>query len=163
MTPPTPSLTLAAYQIVLSWFGCGLAPRAPGTVGSLGAIPFAALIAWVWGPLALIPAAVIVFILGWWVAARYLRGATAIKDPQWIVIDEVAGQWIALAAVPLDFIWYALGFGLFRFFDILKPWPVRWADRRVPGALGIMLDDVLAGLYAAGVALVLRALWTQLS
>ena len=67
-----------------------------------------------------------------------------------IVIDEVAGQWLALIPLPLDPGLYLLAFLAFRLFDILKPWPVGWADRRLPGAFGIMADDLLAGLYAGG-------------
>jgi phosphatidylglycerophosphatase A len=65
------------------------------------------------------------------------------------VIDEIAGQWLVLVPAPLDPLAYTLAFLLFRFFDIWKPWPVRWADRRVKGGLGIMLDDLLAAVYAA--------------
>ena len=70
-------------------------------------------------------------------------------DPGAIVIDEVAGQWIALLPVATTVWWqWALGFALFRFFDIFKPWPVGWADRRVKGGFGVMIDDVIAGAYA---------------
>jgi phosphatidylglycerophosphatase A len=75
------------------------------------------------------------------------------------VIDEVVGLWITLASVPLSVGWYALGFVLFRIFDIFKPWPVSWADRHLPGAWGIMLDDVVAGLYAAGILFGLQYAW----
>lgn len=79
-------------------------------------------------------------------------------DPGEIVIDEVAGQWLALLSAPLTPLAYALVFLLFRIFDICKPWPVRWADRQVPGGLGIMLDDLLAAVYAALALLVLLAI-----
>ena len=72
-------------------------------------------------------------------------------DPGAVVIDEVAGQWLALIAIPLDPLLYLLAFLAFRLFDILKPWPVGWADREVKGGLGIMLDDALAADYAAAV------------
>lgn len=143
----------------LTWFGAGFSFHAPGTMGSLNALPMAALIAWLAGSQALAIAAIVPFILGMIYTARYLRAEPTATDPQWIVIDEVVGLWITLAVVPLNVIWYALGFGLFRLFDITKPWPVSWADRSVPGALGMMLDDVLAGLYAAGVLLGLQYLW----
>ena len=77
-------------------------------------------------------------------------------DPSWIVVDEVVGMWIAAAAAPLSLLWFGIAFLLFRFFDILKPWPVGWADRKVGGGMGVMLDDVFAGLYAAVIILVAR-------
>ncbi len=146
---------------LLSWFGCGFSPFAPGTVGSLGALPFAALITWLWGQPALFLGSIAVFLLGWALSHAHLRSNPHIKDPQWIVIDEVAGQWLALSVAPLNPFLFAAGFALFRIFDVLKPWPVRWADQRLPGALGIMLDDMLAGLYAAISLVVLQYLWGQ--
>jgi len=143
----------------LTWFGAGFSYHAPGTIGSLNALPMAAGIVWFAGTKALALATIIPFVLGMIYTARYLRDEPDTADPQWIVIDEVVGLWITLAVVPLNIIWYALGFGLFRLFDIYKPWPVSWADRSVPGALGIMLDDVLAGLYAAGILIGLQYLW----
>jgi len=143
----------------LTWFGAGFSYHAPGTIGSLNALPMAAGIVWFGGTKALALAAIIPFVLGLIYTARYLRHEPDSGDPQWIVIDEVVGLWIALSVVPLNLIWYVLGFGLFRFFDIFKPWPVSWADQSVPGALGIMLDDVLAGLYAAGVLIALQHVW----
>lgn len=148
-----PALPLGHPATLLAtWFGCGLSPRAPGTVGSLGALPVAALIHATLGPLALALAALLAFAIGLWASARY-AAADDDKDPSAVVIDEVAGQWLTLAAVPLAWPWYAAGFVLFRLFDILKPWPVSWADRRLPGAWGIMVDDMLAGLYAGAVLL----------
>jgi phosphatidylglycerophosphatase A len=92
-------------------------------------------------------ATVIVFVIGWRVAATVAK-ASAIEDPGAIVIDEVAGQWLVLVPAPLDPPTYALAFVLFRILDIWKPWPARWADRNVKGGLGIMLDDLLAAVYA---------------
>ncbi len=145
--------------IFLTWFGAGFSFHAPGTMGALNALPMAVGIAWLGGGRALIIAAILVFVLGIFYTARYLRREPAASDPQWIVIDEVVGLWITLAAVPLHWFWYPLGFGLFRLFDIYKPWPVSWADRDLSGALGIMLDDVLAGLYSAAVLLALQRTW----
>ena len=144
----------------LTWFGAGFSYHAPGTVGTLNGLPMAVLIAWLAGGPALALAAIVPFLLGIFYSARYLRQEPAITDPQWIVIDEVVGLWITLSVVPLNVVWYVLGFGLFRLADIYKPWPVSWADQKLPGAWGIMLDDVLAGLYAAGVLLGLQYLWT---
>ena len=136
----------------LSWFGLGLLGRAPGTLGSLGALPMAAALTLAGGPWLLLGSAVVVFAVGWRLSVLHLRDVAG-EDPQWIVIDEVAAQWAVLAALPLSLPWYAAGFLAFRLFDIAKPWPVSWADRAVGGGLGVMLDDVLAALYAV---LVLR-------
>jgi len=142
----------------LSWFGLGLLGTAPGTLGSAGCLPLAAIIVWIWGQNALLSAATVVFVLGWVLTALHLRDVPEEKDPQWIVIDEVAAQWATAAVVPLSPLWYLAAFALFRLFDITKPWPVSWADRKVPGALGVMLDDALAGLYAAVILITVRLL-----
>ncbi|MEX2455340.1 MAG: phosphatidylglycerophosphatase A, partial [Rhodospirillaceae bacterium] len=84
---------------------------------------------------------------------RYLRDATS-KDPGTIVIDETAGQFLALALVPLEPWWFLAGFLLFRAADIVKPWPASWADRSLAGPLGVMLDDLFAGAYALGLLFV---------
>jgi phosphatidylglycerophosphatase A len=143
--------------LLATWFGAGLLPVTPGTWGSLAALPFAWLIQSRWGDLGLILGAVLVFAVGWWVSAIVGR-ASGVKDAGAIVIDEVAAQWLVLAAAPLDPFAYALAFLLFRVADILKPWPASWADRHVDGGLGVMLDDVFAAIYAGGVlSLVLLA------
>lgn len=143
----------------LTWFGAGFSFHAPGTAGSLNALPMAALIAWILGSPFLAIAAVIPFALGIHYTQRFLRSEPNATDPQWIVIDEVVGLWITLSSVPLSFGWYIIGFILFRLFDIYKPWPVNWADRELPGAWGVMMDDVLAGLYAAGILYGLQYIW----
>jgi phosphatidylglycerophosphatase A len=131
-----------------TWFGTGLLPVMPGTWGSLVALLCAWAIRALWGPAGLAAAAGITFAIGWWAAAKVAK-ASPVQDPREIVIDEVAGQWLALLPAPLNPLPYALAFLLFRVFDIWKPWPVRWTDRHVHGGLGIMLDDVLAAVYAA--------------
>ena len=136
-------------SLLATGFGVGLLPKAPGTWGSLAALPCAWLIVWAGGPIALACAAAAAFGLGWWASEIYAKGRS---DPGEVVIDEVAGQWLVLIAAPLDFGLYALGFVLFRLADITKPWPANWAERRLPGGLGIMADDSVAGVYA-GVAL----------
>jgi len=128
--------------------GVGLLPRAPGTWGSLAALPAAWLIHTGFGTGGLFLAALAVFLVGWWAASVYSAASTD-GDPASIVIDEVAGQWLVLAAVPRDPIFYAAGFVLFRILDIVKPWPASWADRSLGGGLGIMLDDIVAGVYGA--------------
>ena len=140
-------------------FGSGLSPIAPGTVGSLVAlIPWFALreLPLPWFVVALVLAfALGVQVCDW--AVRTLR----IADPSAVVWDEFVGQWIALT--PLLFLsrgawWILCGFVLFRLFDIAKPWPVSWADRKLSGGLGVMLDDVFAGIYAALALMALQQL-----
>jgi phosphatidylglycerophosphatase A len=130
---------------LLSWFGSGYSPKAPGTAGSLAALPFAWVIATYFGTIGLVIAAILATIVGWAAAAATEE---AKKDPGWVVIDEVAGQWLTLAIVPPDVVLYIIGFLAFRFFDILKPWPIRTLEQRVPGALGVMIDDIAAAVYA---------------
>jgi phosphatidylglycerophosphatase A len=148
----TPAFLLA------TWFGTGYAPVAPGTWGSLAALPFAWGIAALAGSWALVPAAALLFAAGW-VASTRVIAASRQSDPQIIVIDEVVGQFLTLAVTPPDPLFYALGFLLFRAADILKPWPASWADRSVKGGLGVMLDDVLAAPYAAVVLWGILYLW----
>ena len=143
--------------LVATWFGSGLLPVAPGTWGSLFALPFAWVIQGRWGASGLLAAAAIVFAAGCWASAVVIR-ASGVKDPGSIVVDEVAAQWLVLAAAPRELWLYAIGFLLFRVADILKPWPASWADRRVPGALGVMLDDVVAAIYAGGILALLGEL-----
>ena len=140
---------------IATGFGSGLAPKAPGTVGSL-----AALLPWLLLrelPLpAYLAALTVAFALGIW-AANWVVARLSVEDPGLVVWDEFVGLWIALLACPWHWAWVLIGFALFRLFDILKPRLVGWADRRIKGGLGIMLDDVLAGLYALiGVQLLVR-------
>ncbi len=136
-------------MLVATLGGTGLVPKAPGTMGALVALPFAWLCARAGGPLALIAAACLLFVVGWWAAAIVARKLG--DDPQIVVVDEAAGQFLTLAAAPLDLWHFAAGFALFRLFDIAKPWPVGWADRNIHGGFGIMFDDTLAAIYAGAV------------
>lgn len=138
------SVTLATL------FGIGRIPLAPGTFGSLAAALIAVPIAASGGPIALALAAAAAALIGIPAAARAAR-AMGRDDPGAVVIDEVAGQWLALVPAGNDLAAWALGFLAFRLFDIWKPGPVGWADREIGGGLGIMLDDVIAGVLAAGV------------
>ena len=126
--------------------GSGLAPKAPGTFGTLAAVPFYWLLAmlplWAYG-LAVVMAA----IAGVWICGESSR-RLGVHDHGGIVWDEFVGLWITLFATPQGWLWLIVGFALFRLFDIWKPWPIRMADRQVSGGFGIMLDDILAGLYA---------------
>ncbi len=133
--------------LVATWFGAGLLPWMPGTWGSLAALPVAWVIVHVAGHAVLAGAAIIAFALGCWAAPRVAR-TSGQSDPGFIVIDEVAAQWLVLVAAPLDWRAYAAAFLLFRVFDIAKPWPIGAVERRVKGGLGIMLDDIVAALYA---------------
>ena len=138
--------------------GVGLLPRAPGSWGSLAALPAAWLLLQHFGPLALGAAALAAFALGWWASAMVIR-RTGGDDPGPIVIDEVAGQFVALLPAAADLWQFALGFVLFRIADIVKPWPVSWLDRRVKGGFGVMADDIVAGIFAlAGMWLAREAL-----
>jgi phosphatidylglycerophosphatase A len=141
------------YTILASGFGLGYAPKAPGTFGSLlGLALGAALLAM--GHLPLLFGTVMVSGLGIYVIARLPEHAAA--DPGWIVIDEIAGQMIPLLALTeLSFWGVLLCFGLFRLFDIFKPGPVAWADKR-HDEFGVMGDDIIAGLLAWLVVLALH-------
>ncbi len=146
----------------------GLLRPAPGTWGSAAALPLAWGLHAAGGPWLLLAATGAVFALGWWATDTLTRGA-ADPDPGEIVIDEVAGQWIALlpvsfgaagAGVSIAALWpgWVAAFALFRLFDIAKPWLVGRADRR-GDALGVMLDDVIAGAFAAICVLILGGLY----
>ncbi len=135
-------------SLIATWFGVGRLPVAPGTWGSAVTLPIAWILAAWLGPAWLFGAAALVFAVGWWAAGVHAR-RTGIEDPGEVVVDEVAGQMLALAVVPVDLVYYAAAFALFRIADIWKPWPVSWAERRLPGGLGIMADDMVAGGYAA--------------
>jgi phosphatidylglycerophosphatase A len=146
--PANPACLLA------TWFGAGRLPRAPGTWGSLAALPFAAVLDWSGGAWLVLLAALAVFGLGVWASDRYMA-AYRLHDPAAIVVDEVVGQLLTLALLPLTPIAYLLGFLLFRVADMLKPWPAAWIDRTVADAFGVMLDDVVAAIYAGALALLL--------
>lgn len=143
--------------LAATWFGCGLMPYTPATFGSAAALPFAWFIQLYAGPAGLVIAAVAAFVVGLWASAVFIRHS-GIEDPGSVVIDEVAGQWLTLAVVPLNPLFYLVGFLLFRIADILKPWPASWADRKLIGCWGVMLDDIFAAIYA-GVVLLLLERW----
>lgn len=141
-------------HLIAAGFGSGLAPRAPGTFGTL-----AALIPW-W-PLHFLSAPLYWAIIALGTAfGIYVCGKTArdlrTHDHGSIVWDEFIGLWIALAWLPSSIAWVGAGFLLFRLFDIWKPWPISWCDRHVHGGFGIMLDDILAGGTALVVVQIAR-------
>jgi phosphatidylglycerophosphatase A len=135
--------------IFATWFGCGYSRFAPGTAGSLAAVAIAALLSHAgFGRLHFL---ILTFVLLWPAirAASVVANESGRKDPQVVVIDEVLGQWLTFAgALHFDWLTLALGFGLFRLFDIWKPPPVRLIEQ-IPGGAGIVLDDIMAGAYGA--------------
>lgn len=147
-------------RVIASGFGVGYVPTAPGTAGSvLGLVLGAALLAL--SPVALALGAAVVTAVGLWAIERALVGAPA-RDPGWVVVDEVAGQMVSLLGAAWRPSWAGLliAFALFRLFDIAKPGPVGWADRR-SGPVFVMADDLIAGaLAAAGTAILLTAIAT---
>lgn len=141
-----PPLTNPAI-LLSTWFGLGYMKKAPGTWGSLGALPVGVLIFYAGGVPALLFATFAVTLIGFW-AARVFDDMAETHDSKMIVIDEVAGMWIVLLAAGLNPVLIVLSFAFFRLFDVLKPWPICWLDRNVKGALGVMADDILAGVFA---------------
>lgn len=140
------SLTNPVHFLALG-FGSGLAPKAPGTFGTLAAVP-------VWWLLS--QGGSIIYVLGTLLATvvgPYICGKAArdmgMHDHGSIVWDEVAGYLVTMLFVPISITGALLGFGLFRVFDILKPWPISWLDKQLAGGTGIMADDILAGVFAA--------------
>ena len=128
-------------------FGSGAVARAPGTWGSLAAIPFWLILVWL-----LPPVTYWMFVLAAFLAGIWLCGKTAkdlkVHDHGGIVWDEFVGMWIVLGLFPETFYGVLMAFALFRLFDVVKPWPISWLDQHMPGGLGIMVDDVLAGFMA---------------
>jgi len=133
--------------LLATWFGAGLAPKAPGTFGSLAVLPFGYLAAIAAGPAGLLALALLIFAIGLWAAERYVR-QTGDPDPKEVVIDEAAAQLLPLAVAPVDPVAWLAAFLLFRLFDVLKPWPCNYLDRNFKGGVGVMADDGAAGLYA---------------
>ncbi|MCM2344649.1 MAG: phosphatidylglycerophosphatase A [Alphaproteobacteria bacterium] len=131
-----------------TWFGCGLMKPGPGTWGTIGALPFGILLLAFGGVPFLVLAIIGVSVLGYWAAGRFERQSGE-HDSGAIVIDEVAGMWVALLPTALNIPLVVAAFILFRFFDILKPWPISWADKKLPGAFGVMADDIIAGIFVA--------------
>lgn len=132
---------------IATWFGSGLIRPAPGTWGTLAAMPFAYGLFVLGGSTLLLIAAFVAFVAGIWASGEYARQSGK-PDPSEVVIDEVAAIWLVLSIMPPSWIGWALAFASFRFFDIVKPWPVSLADSKLKGGFGIMFDDVIAAIYA---------------
>jgi len=136
-------------------FGAGLAPRAPGTAGTLVAVPIDLVLRTLdLGPR--IGVVIAVCAIGFWICGESARRLGEHDHPG-IVWDEIAGYLLTMLAAPPGWLWVVAGFALFRLFDILKPWPIRDLDHGISGGTGIMLDDIVAGLFAG--ALLLAARW----
>ncbi|MDO3381183.1 phosphatidylglycerophosphatase A family protein [Gilvimarinus algae] len=145
MPRPRELLTNSSHFFAFG-FGSGFAPKAPGTVGTLVAIPVYWLIAdWSLPLYALW--LVVTFALGVYWCERSSK-ALGLHDHPGIVWDEMVGYWLTMLLAPPGWQWMLAGFVLFRLFDIAKPWPVSLADRKIHGGLGIMIDDILAAVYA---------------
>jgi len=145
--PTLASLLRNPVQALAFGLGSGLVPRAPGTAGSLVALP----LYWWWSSLAAPAYLMLVsmlFFAGVWITSRTERDL-GVHDHSGIVLDEIVGQLVTLFLAPLNVWWLLIGFGLFRLFDIWKPGPIRWLNNRVTGGWGIMLDDLAAGVVAA--------------
>lgn len=148
MSDPKQKLSLLnPVHLLAVGFGSGLSPKMPGTIGTLAAIPFYFLFmhfsAW-----SLIAAIVIGAIVGIYLCDKTSKDM-GVHDHGCIVWDEFVGFWITMLFVPLqDPLVVLIGFLLFRFFDIIKPWPIKWLDKKVHGGFGIMIDDIVAGIFA---------------
>ena len=146
-----PELRRLSWRNPLHWlavgFGSGLSPVAPGTMGTLAAIPFYLLVMhWpLWAYATLLLAGC---VAGIWIC-QAATDAIGVEDHGAIVWDEFMGFGITMLAAPAGWSWLLMGFLLFRLFDVIKPWPIRWFDRQVSGGLGIMLDDIVAGIFAS--------------
>lgn len=149
MNPPVKPNLRNPIHLLAFGLGSGCAPKAPGTFGTLAAIPFWWLFL---QDVPLIP--YLCVLIAGFAFGVYLCEQTSkdlgVHDHGGIVWDEWIGLWITYLALPAGIEWIIVGFALFRFFDILKPWPIKWLDEKVHGGFGIMIDDVLAGVFALG-------------
>lgn len=128
-------------------FGAGLVPRLPGTAGTVVGLALYLLLSKMVAMQAMLAITAIAFVVGTW-ASGVTEKALGAADHGGIVIDEIVAFWLVLLFVPQTVWWFASAFVLFRLFDILKPWPIRFFDRHIPGGFGIMFDDLLAASYA---------------
>jgi phosphatidylglycerophosphatase A len=139
-------------HVLAVWFGCGHVPKAPGTAGTIGALPLYLWLRPAFGITGVAIAAAIITLIGIWAAGR-VAARTGMKDPQIVVIDEVAGVLVTWLGAPDGWIGTAVGLVLFRILDQLKPWPANAAEAKLRPALGIMFDDVFAGMWGAALLL----------
>ncbi len=158
MPPEKPSASLLAQPVhlIAFGFGAGLFPKAPGTAGTLLAVVPAWLIAG-WSLQAKVAFISALFIFGVWICGESARRLQSHDHPA-IVWDEVVGYLATCLLLPAEPLWLLLAFVLFRFFDIVKPWPIRDLDHRLHGGIGIMLDDIVAAAFAAVCLLLVRSI-----
>ncbi|MBY7786179.1 phosphatidylglycerophosphatase A [Vibrio fluvialis] len=163
MTNPKSRLSMTnPWHLLATGFGSGLSPVVPGTMGTLASVPFYLLLVQL--PLTLYIVVVIAASLIGIKICQVTSDDMQVHDHGSIVWDEFAGFWITMLIVPVlqlpvfEWKWLLAGFVLFRFFDMVKPWPIGWLDKRVHGGLGIMLDDLVAGVMSA-LALALVGYW----
>lgn len=150
-----PSLLRSPVQFLAFGFGSGLSPRAPGTAGTAVAVPLYWLVSGLNLPLYTL-FVLVTAVLGVWICGHASR-QLGVHDHPGIVWDEFVGYWIAMWALPAQWPWMLSAFLVFRVFDIVKPWPISMLDRKVKGGLGIMVDDILAGVMTC--TTVHLALW----
>ncbi|CAA0092992.1 Phosphatidylglycerophosphatase A [Halioglobus japonicus] len=143
---PAPDFRRHPVQFLAFGFGSGLSPKAPGTAGTLLALPLYLLIAQ-WSLLYYSAVVLLAAVVGVWICGAASR-QLEVHDHPGIVWDEFVGFWITMWALPSHWGWVLAGFVAFRFFDIVKPWPISVLDRKVGGGFGIMIDDILAGVMA---------------
>lgn len=151
---PSPLSIRQPATCVAAGFGAGLLAPAPGTWGTLAALVIGAPLFWLAGPAALLGMAALTTAAGLW-ACAWVEQQSHSHDDGWIVIDEWAGLSLSLAFIPsgtqVSWLWMLAAFALFRTLDILKPWPIGWIDRNTNGALGVMADDIIAGLITGSI------------
>ncbi|MAV17737.1 MAG: phosphatidylglycerophosphatase A [Candidatus Micropelagos sp.] len=148
-TPPEKLSIFSPVTLLASFGGSGFITPASGTWGSLAALPIATYILFNYSGLYLLYLSFTLFLIGMWVCREWLNAVgDQDNDPSMIVIDEAAGLSLTLAFAEMSLISVFLGFALFRLFDIAKPWPISWLEKRFSGAFGIMIDDMVAGLLA---------------
>ena len=145
------------WELISTWFYVGKSRYAPGTVGSLATLPLVYLLHSYLGAGSVIIFSIVIFMIGIVASEKFSR-AIGIHDPGMIVVDEVAGQSLTLIFAGINLYLYLIGFIIFRLLDILKPWPIGWADKKVSGGLGIMLDDIIAGFIGMILVLLINAL-----
>ena len=145
---PRPNMLNPVHFLAFG-LGSGLAPKAPGTAGTLASLPFFYFMSFLNINTYLIVLSIVI-IFGIWLCGK-TSSDLGVHDHPGIVWDEFAGMFVTMIAVPVTWISVLAGFLLFRLFDIWKPWPIGLLDKRISGGLGIMLDDILAGVFAAAV------------
>ncbi|MBW3567583.1 MAG: phosphatidylglycerophosphatase A [Proteobacteria bacterium] len=161
MKPGVREVMTQPVHLLAFGFGAGLSPLAPGTIGTLVAVPLAAA-AWLmplWPRVAL---GIVLLVGGTWICGESAR-RLGVHDYGGIVMDEIASFYLLMLLLPANWSWMAAGFVMFRIFDIAKPWPIGPLDRRVGGGFGIMLDDVVAALFAALVLQLGNLAWKSLA